>query len=539
MGNTSIYSEEEQNEIAQRAADNAEFEGNFDDLDDFDDYEDDEIETQAETVDTIIKRLKSENDIDIFQDVGEKLANHDMIVTYQIKKNGKFFTTKSHPYSWDEMQKEFCKQEGARFTVTAKNPDNGSYIKTQTLNIDRLPDSGRSNVDETRSQQPTLSTQELLALFQQNDEKSKREAAEKARSERETMLTLMQAMKPEKQDNSEILKIISEQSSQSTNTMVALMTAMMQNKPQDNSSDMLKFMVQMQQSAQERTERMMEKMSENTNKVLEQIMGVVAHKDEPEFSAFKVMELINSARSEGYEQFNTMNQLAELKAKERSEMLGDKKPEGITETILKSLAPALAQGLMTGKSQALPQPRGSVSHTPYNRQVRPQNRTATPTGPHQTARNPQQSRSVRRNSRQNTESRASSFPSVTKKVRTIENEPPKPQNTTPKPSVVESSTNSGKMVVNEAHKEKILNVAVPVVIEGYQNTESVEATVQKCLAAFIQNGIEMERVTTDLTEQDIIHLANHFGLDESVSVLLKEFYEKLHDELTRQYPCNG
>ncbi len=537
QGTSSIFSDDEHNELTQRAKDDASFDGDFDELDELED----EDELELETVDQIIRRLKTEQDIDIFQDVGEKLASNDMIVTYQIKKNGKFFTTKTHPYSWEELQREFCKQEGARFSITAKNPDSGAYIKTQTQNVDKLPDNGQPNV-EASSQERGMSTQELLALIQKQDEKAKREASEKSRSERETMITLMQAMKPERQDNSDMIRMISEQSNNSSNTIVALMTAMMQNKPQDNSGDMLKFMVELQNKQQERTERMIEKMSENTNKVLEQVMMVASHKEEPEFKTFDVMQMVDKARTEGFEQFNTMNQLAEMKAKERADMVGKRDPEGITETILKSLAPALASGIMAGRGQQqapLPQQRGSLPQTTNNRQVRPQQRTATGQGQRRPAQQTSQGGATRSTNGSGGQSRPSSFPSVTKKVVPAEVHGIKTGNKAQNTSSLEQKAQSGKMVVDEGHKELVLQVAVPIVMESYQATETVEQTVEKTVQAFLANGVQMERAMIDFTASDIEGLITHFGLDESMSVLLREFYDKLHERIIGQYPQNG
>lgn len=544
----SVFSDDELNEVARKAKDSVAYEGDIDDLDDFDDF-DDETDDTPETVSDIITRLKNENDIDIFQDVGEKLASHDMIVTYQIKKNGKFYTTKEHPYSWEQLQKDHCRQEGARFTVTAKNPDNGAYIKTQTMNIDRLPDSGTPNVESGKSDKG-LTTQEILAMFSKQEEKAKREAEQKARSERETILSLMQALKPEKQDNTEVLRMISDQSNQSSQTMVALLTAMMQNKPQDNSGEMIKFMVQLQSQQQERTERLLEKMQENTNKVLEQVMVVASSKDEPEFTAAKVMEMVESARNAGYEQFNILNQLAEAKAQERAELVKDKNPESVTETLIKSLAPVIAQGAMAKGQQAMSAPqrpqvtarptiapsqvhqgqsqRRSLSHA--NGTVRPQERVASHQGKAGTTAKAQENRANSANGRASGQGGAQGLPSVTERLKAKKNSS---ENVARQENLVEGQTSARIEEVNLNHKALILETAVPLVIEGYTNGHQIPQTVATCIEAFKAKGVALERVNIDFQASDIEEIISGYGLDDSMATLLREFYEQLHREISR------
>jgi|GEM_PF-3671444 len=535
---TSLFSSDELDEVARKAGDDAQFDGDFEDLNEFGgDYE----EESNESVDELIGRLKNEKELDIFQDVGERLAKADMIVSYQVKKNGKFYTTTEHPYSWERLQKDHCKQEGARFSITAKNPDTGAYIKTQTQNVDRLPDNGTPNV-ESSSQERGLSTQELLAMFQQSEEKAKREAGEKAKSERETMLSLMQMLKPEKSDNTEVLKMMSEQSNQSTQTMVAMMTAMMQNKPQDNSSETLKFMMQMQQSQQDKTERLIEKMQENTNRVLEQVMVAASSKEEPEFRTAEIMQMIDRARNDGFEQFSTMNQLAEAKAQERFSDK-NKEPEGITETILKSLAPALASGMMAGRGAPQqmpqlpnPQQQGSVSRpqaqAANNRQVRPQNGVTANQSKAGATRQASQGRQNGTPNRSSSQGGVSGFPSAKKAAIKVNNEAPTKQ-------TVEPTSQSSKMIVDEQHKAKIIEIAVPIIVSAYTSQGDIGQAVSETISAFLNSGVQMGRVNIDFGSEDIEAIIKVYNLDESMSVLLREYYEKLQGEVSRQYPKNG
>jgi hypothetical protein len=514
-------------------------------------HEDDMVEgyglSAKEKISVMIKNLKAKDELDIFDDVGEALAKVGHFVTYQIKKNGSILATKGHPFSWGKIQVEFG--EG-RYTVTAKSADN-VYIKTQTESVHaRTVKDEDSELNNSSNNDGNLTTLDFISMMEKNAKNATAEAERRADRDRENLMAMITAMKPEKDNSSaEIMKTMQNKSDDMLKLVIALVSKA-PDVPKDNSTDMLKFMVDLQNKQQEKTERMFEKMQENNNKLFEAIITTQNSKPEaiePEFSAIKVMEMVENARNGGFEQYSLITQMAETIA-EKNAVTGDGGDESITNTLIKSLAPAVGAMMANKATNPAPtaQPRGTLPPTQRvqttrpaqaHRQTNPQKSPVRAAGATQNAKPTEQNRQDRTLVRKNPKQSASSLPSVENmidvEVPTVEAEEFNHEVTQVASDnyeaveVVETIPESGTIEVNEAHKALIIETSVPLIIGCYSESKSITETVNMVMEAFHQSGVNLNRVHIDFTQNDIQEIVKGAGLDGDMSDLLKEFYVEL------------
>jgi hypothetical protein len=486
-----------------------------------------------EKVNSMIEKLKKQEGLDIFEDVGSKLAEHYHFVKYQIKRDGEILTTKRHPYSWVELQQEFG---GGSYQVTAKSESN-VYIKTQTQRV-APPLAGKTS-DIEPNKKEGMSAFEILALMDRKSKEASEDAEKRAARDRETLMTMLTAMKPSNTSNEKMMELMQSKSDDTLKLMIAFMGNMKQEPQKDNSLEMMKFMVDMQNQSQTRTENLIKALQDNTNRVLDQVVGLIAtKKEEGPFDALKVFEMVESARNQGVQSYKEVTELAEYLAEQKTLLAGSDRSgekESITDTIIRSMVPALGTLLASkqaGSQAPVPtiQSRRSVSPT--------QTRIASPQGnagqrPNTQGANRAQSAS-QTNGQAPTNRQGGAHGGKTVAVNTsglpsaldfLDG----PQNSTKTAEIkaeVEAVNNSGTMI-NEHHKARIIESAVPVIVQCYTTGKRIDETVATTIQAFRDNQVDLSRVHIDFLLSDIEEIITGYGFDSDLGTLLREYYAEL------------
>jgi len=343
---------------------------NFSDLK----FEDEEENRSAQL---LKKRLHS----DVFDYCAQKVANGDQI-RYEIQKNGMMEGYRFHPYSWEQLQKDYGQ---GNYSVKARSTLTNTYVKAETKAVnDYKPE--HNPEEEAFKPQAAPSRQEpsfieLFSLMQNATQNSRNEAREVAKEQASQSNALIQALlsKPE--------------SGIGTKELMLLMSTMMQNNKKDDSPHlelMMKMMDNSQKTAyqmSENTNRMIEKMNENSNRMFEKMNDrfqamtekMNSGSKKPEFGIADIISMTENAQKKGFDLFSKMQTLAESKADEKFEMMElikgaggqSKEKKSMTETLIETLLPsittAVAQNKMGGGAVApvaapalLPNPRGGL-----------------------------------------------------------------------------------------------------------------------------------------------------------------------------------
>jgi hypothetical protein len=287
-------------------------------------------------------------------------------IQYVVKRNGEMLGIKYHPYSWEQIQKEF---KGGQYQVVAKSLTTKKYLKSETRTLSDPIKGASEDLEEIHAKfipppQPQgPNFMELFTLFQGMSEKQRQEAREAARENAQlsqaNMLAFVEMMKSS------------------------------QNGSQQMFFEIAKMTQTVSEKLAESQRQMFEKMETRFEKVLEKVTDNQKHKPEkPEFSLMDILKLQNDAQEKGYALFNKLSQIAESKAAERVEMIeelrgessgGEKKEKSMTDTLIETVLPTIATALAS-KQAVQPQ----VAQVPQQtRRVLPQNRslpnqTATP-----------------------------------------------------------------------------------------------------------------------------------------------------------------
>jgi hypothetical protein len=280
-------------------------------------------EFEASSPETLVEK-------DVFTDGFKKAFSKQDLPKFYIYRNSEFIGIKSHPYSWEKLQKEFG--EGI-YKVVAKSVSTGQNIMWQSQMVGNPNAIGdEDEVEEVVAQAPTQTTDPLalfsmLGTFQERADSKASQAANQNTAAITAMMTGMMQMQQQASQQFQTMLIEMQKSNQtqlqaaqaeareSNKTMMALVTTLLTQKPQkDDSGFTVPGVMKMMQDAETRAE----------NRVTKQF------------------ELIEKKSSE----------LAEIKAEAMSSG-GDEGEESLTKTLIKGFMPVMAQ-VMQAQQAAQP-----------------------------------------------------------------------------------------------------------------------------------------------------------------------------------------
>lgn len=288
---------------------------------------------------------------DIFTDIGDPRTEKGDIIRYVIRKWGQHISTKYHPYSWEELHKEFGP---GNYQVLARSDSTKKFVKSESRVMGearQMPQKEETTTTiESKSGPAGLNFLEYWQLIQDQQRQAKEEARETARENSNTQNQMLMMV-------AELMKANSSSGSSS-------------------SIQMMQMITQMIQSQQENTNRIFEKLAENQTKMFEKINDRIEKVQEKKSSEFEMF-------NKGIEMFSKMNDLAEKRVQIQLDKIEDAKEEargdGDTEPKKKSLTDSLIEGILPVISQAMVQPKHS-QYMPQMIQPKPRRqllRTAT------------------------------------------------------------------------------------------------------------------------------------------------------------------
>lgn len=309
--------------------------------------DDDAMEEGVETI-----NIEEAVEFDIFDYCEREFVAKGDYIDYMVRKNGALTGTVKHPFSWDKIQKKYG--EG-RYKIIAKSKTTGRVVKTQSQEIDGVHEEHEdknekfnpsdlveriANAVKPKNEGPSF--MELIALMNQTQSKTREEAeraAERARNDSDKQTSTMIQMMQE-----------------NTKMMMLMFQGQKETKP-DNT-------VQLAQLIQS----FAEKMENRFEKALDKIQNSQGQ-NKSEFGMMEMLKMKEEAQDRGFKMYSQLNTLAEAKAQEKVDMIeeyrgeggGEKKEKSVTETLIETMIPTIANALAQSKSAPAPvQPRGVV-----------------------------------------------------------------------------------------------------------------------------------------------------------------------------------
>lgn len=360
-----------------------------------------------EEADKILLEIEAKESYDIFTDVGDYWLRKEQTVRYDINKGNKLLTKKDHPYSWEELQKEYG---GGTYKVMARLPANGNrYLKAQSKSLHNAPETSpdyllKNLMDKNKSLEERSNTnqgfnmQEILETVRRTNaesieqanrmraestllaEKARQEAKEEARSTLDLFEKMMEKSRP---------AAAPDLLTQLTPLLTAVLPRLLERPAPAPAVDSSKFQFDMMMKIQQMNVDMM-KEAQETNKEMfrtlsDSIKELAKEKKTPVsenggMSAFEMYKMMNDAKTDGFEQMRMVQEYSKELAMEREELRGDRsdtpaEKESTVDMLLKGLVPVIAGKFAGGSNPAprIPQPVQRVAQSP---QVIPSQRGA-------------------------------------------------------------------------------------------------------------------------------------------------------------------
>lgn len=280
---------------------------------------------------------------DIFTDIGDPRTEKGDIIRYVIRKWGQHISTKYHPYSWEELHKEFG---SGNYQVLARSDTTKKFVKSESRVMGearQMPQKEETTSHaEMKSGPAGLNFLEYWQLIQDQQRQAKEEAREMAK-----------------------------ENSNTQNQMLMMVAELMRANSSSGSSSsvqMMQMITQMIQSQQDNTNRIFEKLAENQTKMFEKINDRIEKIQDKKSSEFEMF-------NKGIEMFSKMNELAEKRVQLQLEQIEDAKEDARensnSEPKKKSLTDSLIEGILPVVSQALVKPQTQyVTQLPHASQRR-------------------------------------------------------------------------------------------------------------------------------------------------------------------------
>lgn len=284
------------------------------DLPDLD--EEEELEEEEE------REIESGIPTNIFDLCHNLIDTKGEVVSYEIQKNSQFVAKKPHPYSWEQVQKEFG---AGHYRVIARSERTKQYLKQETKFVaEPAAQEEKTSVAEAvrAAMPPTIDPFDNIAK----------------------MATLLKSLTPPPPPPVE---------DKSSAMMMTFMQTMMQMNQQATASTQT-MMMEMQKSNQTLIERLDRSQKETLDK-LEAKLAAGSGKEKG-LDAIALLKLVQDAEKRGQENYARLDELAEKRARQMNGNDEDKEPETMTDKLIKSVLPAV--------SSALSQPRQVQAQPP-------------------------------------------------------------------------------------------------------------------------------------------------------------------------------
>jgi len=439
-------------------------------------------------------------------------------IQYVIKRNGEMLTTKYHPYSWEQVQKEF---RGGQYQVVAKSLTTKRYLKSETRTLSD-PIRGTENVDMEMNpktvtlQAPTPQGPNFMEMF-----------------------TLMQSMsEKQRAESREVAKENAQISQQNMLAFVEMMKSS-QTGSQQMFYEIAKMTQQVSEKLAESQRAMFEKMESRFEKILDKVSDPGRAKPEKsEFGLLDLLKMQQESQEKGFQLFNQLSQIAEQKASERLELIEELKGDGsqapvreksMTDTLIETMLPTIA-GAIASQGQ-VPAAVGSLPQPPVRRSLPAAQGRAVTHAPR-----PAESRSTASVAQTQTVSKAKATPTQTASAvsrvggGTVSGENAVKRNALglpvahveAKPAAVVVETSVAAPTANL--KDKYTELLVPVFAEHLLEQAQPDRAATAAIATLNQNGHTVEEFVQTVSKADLMGVVLTFGLPDEANPWFEEVY---------------
>lgn len=343
---------------------------------------------KEEDMDKILSEIEAKEAFDLFTEIGDAWLTKGQVVRYDINKGGKLLTKKDHPYSWEQLQKDFG---GGTYKVMARLPANGNkYLKSQNKQILDSPEASpeyliknlmektKASEEKHNNQNSGINMMEVLETVRKANEASLSQAAQMRRESAEMADKARQEAKEEARSTIELFEKMMERNKpvqatqpdlliQLTPLLTAILPKLLEKKEAppvvDNSKQTFDMMMKIQQMNVDMMKEQNEATREMFKNMSEQIREIAKEKNKattPDRDPMEFYLQLKDAEDRGFEKYQMLNELAKERAEEREEMRGEKESSGekdsTVDTLIKGLLPVLA-GKMAGGGQVQAPPQ--------------------------------------------------------------------------------------------------------------------------------------------------------------------------------------
>lgn len=413
---------------------------------------------------------------DIFEEAFQRLEAQNDLPKFIIHKNGTYHAVVSHPYSWEQLQKE---HGAGNYRVTAKSVARNIYAGQQTMIIGGPVKDDSAPAPQAAQQQapPAPSPMEIFAMMEQLREKAEQKSRDANQNQSNIMAILMQNMTQMQQQSTAQFQTLILEMSKSNMAMFQTM--------QTNNMQAFKELNQQIQNTQK--------------------------KSDGELSALQLLKLIQDSETRAEERALKLMEMVE----ERAEALAsngkdDSKEPSEKPTVFERALASFVPMMQHAAAANHPLPPPQAPQTAFQR-------PAPPPGPAQAG------------APQGAPKPAPQRP-VLKPSNSIK---PLPK-AAPPPSSTEAqiTKKENPVQVNGANftKEQVLEFIAPKIGAAMVSRTNPAVSAGECLKELEKIGITRQNVLETFTWDDFQAGAKKFGLPMIAVPWLKEFFDALQVE---------
>lgn len=422
-----------------------------------------------------INALVTEDEFDIFTDIGEALTRAGDRITYTIKRDGEFLAGSiKHPYSWDQIQQKYG---AGTYQVSARSVKRGRYVKSESRNVAPPPETPDEFKEENMA--PRAGTTDLMLLLQN----MRRDEREEAR-EREERLEQQRREERERQEQRERER--REEEKKSSNSVSEMMMMMMKSQSEQTTAMLTALMGGKKEEL--RLDKIVEMMDARMEKMLDRLTG---GKAKGEMTVAEQMKMVMDAEDRAEKRTMRQIELAERKAEEIADRLGaggGGEKESTVKQILDAAMP-MVQSLAASKL-------GAMAATPSVPGVNPHQKALPPppgplTAPRGVVRAPNLGQTLGLNKTPG-------------------------QKVAPKPEVPNMKAKIEAVVVEEIGKDLQANM----LSQNFQPEQAAD----KALAVLAKDKITPAMVCSQYSLDDMLSAAKARGLPDVIKPYLERFY---------------
>lgn len=474
------------------------------------------------------------NDFDIFRDLtGEWLErNAKQPVYYTIYRDSRsnYVAERYPPYSWAKLQQEFG--AGYYIVIAKERGTNRVVIQQPRLvedfkSVEKLSEARKES--ELSIQDISRIMDEKLAGIRSKETQFQPQSQQPSIMELLTLVFSLQekavSRQPQQNDSTVMGNIINlvqaqnEKSAQTAQEQSRMMIEMF-SRMSENTNNVVKAINENQQ-------KMFEKMNERIETVVKELNKQPVQQAGLTYSPQEIIDMQQKAQQTGFEMWSRLETMADIKAKQRIEIIEsikqdeieDVKPKPLGERMFETMMPALATVLtQLGRQQAVGAP------VPQPQQMR-------------VVQNPNNVRQLQQ-----------ARPQAQKQAQQVQQQVKvQPQRPTTKP-VIEEDDGLPTVDFGEEDDEKdymenpkfqeYIGILQPILTDAWTAKNTIDETGEKLIESLKTQGVSLPDFLENVPFEDVEDALSDFGLAPEIFTWLRELYAYIETKIGL-FPGNG